>query len=59
MCLKNDFAENPASDQEINALLPDEYRDYHDIFNWKKADELLPHHPYDHWIKLTGEEIPS
>ena len=47
MCLKNDFAENPTSDQEINALLPDEYRDYYNVFNWKKADELSPHHQYD------------
>ena len=58
MCLKNNFAENPASDQEINALLPDEYRDYHDVFDWKKANELPPHHQYNHWIKLTGEGIP-
>ena len=33
MCLKDDFTENPASDQEINALLPDEYRDYCDVFD--------------------------
>ena len=33
MCLKNDFAENPASDQKIDALLPDEYRDYCNVFN--------------------------
>ena len=33
MCFKNDFAENSASDQKINALLPDKYRDYHDVFD--------------------------
>ena len=33
MCLKDNFAENPASDQEINALLPGEYRDYCDVFD--------------------------
>ena len=33
MCLKNDFAENSAFDQEIDVLLPDEYRDYCDVFN--------------------------
>ena len=33
MCLKNNFVENPASDQKINALLPDEYRDYYNVFN--------------------------
>ena len=58
MCLKDDFAENPASDQKINALLPDKYRDYHDVFNQKKTNELPPHHQYDHQIKLTDEGIP-
>ena len=43
MCFKNNFAENPASDQKINALLPDEYRDYHNVFDWKKANEFPPH----------------
>ena len=57
MCLKNDFAENPAFNQKINALLPDEYRDYCDVFDWKKINELPPHHQYDHWIELTGEGI--
>ena len=33
MCFKNNFTENSASDQEIDALLPDEYRDYCDVFN--------------------------
>ena len=59
ICLKNDFAENPASDQEINALLSDEYKDYCDVFNQKKVNELLLHCQYNHQIKLTGEEIPS
>ena len=59
MCFKNDFTENPASDQKIDAFLLDEYRDYHNVFDWKKADELLPHHQYDHWIELTDEGIPS
>ena len=58
MCLKNNFAENPASDQKINALLSDEYRNYHDVFNQKKADKFSPHHQYDHQIKLTDEGIP-
>ena len=31
--LKNDFAENSAFDQKINALLSDEYKDYCDVFN--------------------------
>ena len=33
MCFKNNFAENPVSDQKINALLPDEYKDYYDVFD--------------------------
>ena len=33
MCFKNNFAENSTSDQKINALLFDEYRDYCDVFN--------------------------
>ena len=33
MCFKNDFIENPVSDQEINTLLPDKYKDYCDVFN--------------------------
>ena len=59
MCFKNNFAENPVSDQKINVLLSDEYKDYHNVFNWEKADEFPPHCQYDHWIELTGEEIPS
>ena len=43
MCLKNDFAENPVSDQKIDALLSDEYKNYHNVFDWKKTDELPPH----------------
>ena len=48
MCFKNDFVENPASNQKIDAFLFNEYKDYHNVFNWKKADELLPHCQYDH-----------
>ena len=33
MCLKNDFTENLTSDQEIDALLSDEYRDYCNVFD--------------------------
>ena len=58
MCFKNDFVENPVSDQKINVLLSDEYKDYCDVFDWKKADELSPHCQYNHQIKLTGEGIP-
>ena len=44
MCFKDDFAENSASDQKINVLLPDKYKDYCNVFNWKKVNELSPHH---------------
>ena len=33
MCFKNNFTENPTSNQKIDALLSDKYRDYHDVFN--------------------------
>ena len=33
MYLKNNFTENPASDQKINTFLFNEYKDYHDVFN--------------------------
>ena len=33
MCLKDDYTENPVSNQKIDALLSDEYRNYHDVFN--------------------------
>ena len=33
MCFKNNFTENPISDQKINALLFNEYRDYCDVFD--------------------------
>ena len=58
MCFKDNFAENPASDQKIDAFLLDEYRDYCNVFDWKKINELLSHHQYDHWIELTDEGIP-
>ena len=33
MCFKNNFAENPASDQKIDILFSDKYRDYYNVFN--------------------------
>ena len=59
MCFKNNFTENSAFDQKINVLLFNEYRDYYNVFNWKKTNELSPHCQYNHWIKLTGEGIFS
>ena len=43
MCLKNDFVENSAFNQEIDALLSDEYKDYCNVFHWKNwwASALL------------------
>ena len=48
MCLKDDFVENLAFDQEIDTLFFDEYRDYHDMFNQKKTDEFPSHCQYNH-----------
>ena len=59
MCFKNDFVKNPAFDQKIDVFLSDEYKDYCNVFNWKKINELPFHHQYDHWIKLIDERIPS
>ena len=58
MYFKNNFAENPTSDQKIDAFLSDEYKNYHDVFNWKKADELPLYCQYDHWIELINKGIP-
>ena len=58
MCFKNNFTENPASDQKINALFFNKYRDYCNMFNQKKINELPPHCQYNHQIKLTDEGIP-
>ena len=33
MCLKNNFAENPASDQKIDVLFSDKYKNYCNVFN--------------------------
>ena len=57
MCFKNNFTENPAFNQKINAFLFNEYRDYYNVFNQKKTNKLPPHHQHDHQIKLTDEEI--
>ena len=43
MCFKNNFAENFTSDQKINALFFNKYKDYCDVFNQKKTNELPPH----------------
>ena len=58
ICFKNDFAKNSAFNQKIDALLSDEYKNYHNVFNQKKINKFSPHHQYDHQIKLTDEGIP-
>ena len=58
MYFKDDFTENSASDQEISVFFFNEYRDYCNVFDWKKTDEFLPHCQYNYWIELIDEEIP-
>ena len=57
MCFKNDFVENPAFNQKIDVFFFNKYKDYCNVFNKKKIDELLPHCQYNHQIKLINEEV--
>jgi hypothetical protein len=41
---------------EIAIQLPEELRDFVDVFSPKKADKLPPHRSYDHEIKLTSDK---
>ena len=40
------------SDLDPRQLLPAEYHDYADVFSKAASDELPPHRPYDHHIRL-------
>jgi transposase InsO family protein len=46
--------ERPVEDL-IQGALPDEFKDFADVFSPKKAERLAPHRPYDHDIKLQDE----
>ncbi|SNX84871.1 uncharacterized protein MEPE_03580 [Melanopsichium pennsylvanicum] len=40
------------------AVLPPEYREYADVFNAERADQLPPHRPHDHEINLEAGKTP-
>ena len=42
----------------LEALLPDEIKDFQDVFSPKEADKLPPHRPYDHDIRLLEGKAP-
>jgi hypothetical protein len=41
---------------EIAIQLPEELRDFVDVFSPKKADQLPPHRSYDHEIRLNSDK---
>ena len=47
---------DPSDDLDISAI-PEDYRDYLDVFSKTKADTLAPHRPYD--LKINLEEGTS
>lgn len=46
--------------EEINldTQLPEEFRDFKDVFSPQEAERLPPHRTYDHDIKLQEEKLP-
>jgi len=49
----------PSPEPEVLEQLPEEIRDFADVFSPKKADRLPPHRPYDHEIRLLpGKDLP-
>lgn len=42
----------------LDQYLPDEFRDFKDVFSPKNAEKLPPHRLYDHDIKLQGGKTP-
>ena len=45
-----------ATSSDYLKRLPPEYRDFSDVFDRTKADELPPHRSYDHKIIIEGED---
>jgi hypothetical protein len=44
---------------DVNQYLPEEFKDFKDVFSPKEAKQLPPHRPYDHDIKLQeGKTVP-
>ena len=50
--------ENLDSKQDAAIELPDELKDFSDVFSPKEAEKLLPHRPYNHDIKLKDSQNP-
>ena len=50
--------ENLDSKQDAAIELPDELKDFSDVFSPKEAEKLPPHRPYDHDIKLKDGQNP-
>ena len=48
----------PDTTQEDLLSVPEEYRDFPDIFSKKKADTLAPHRPYNLKINLQEGQSP-
>ncbi|XP_077660543.1 uncharacterized protein AFUA_3G09410 [Aspergillus fumigatus Af293] len=47
-----------AQKEDFTNLLPDEFKDYADVFSPKEAERLPPHRPYNHDIKLLEGKTP-
>lgn len=44
---------------KVSTQLPQEIKDFNDVFSLKRADQLPPHRSYDHNIRLLpGKELP-
>jgi hypothetical protein len=47
-----------ASPPEPRDLLPEELKDYADVFSLKEAEKLSPHRNYDYNIRLQEDKTP-
>ncbi|KAJ8176620.1 hypothetical protein LV164_008140 [Aspergillus fumigatus] len=47
-----------AQKEDFTNLLPEEFKDYANVFSPKEAERLPPHRPYDHDIKLLEGKTP-
>ena len=45
--------------QSIEPVIPEWCKDFADVFSEKTHDQLPPHHPYDHTIKLCPDFAPK
>jgi hypothetical protein len=46
------------ADPDPVTILPEEFRDFAEVFSPKEADRLPPHRSYDHDIKLKDDQNP-